>query len=247
MCYDLDQQYTSGLLYQRRRRNTFSQPMRRGKENLPLVPGIWYGDQSLSYPRQIQHIGRPSFEIGQASQNRMGFGSIGSELRLPNAQLPQCGFVCNTIQSQTPIVCISSSGQLCFSDGHIVSGLELSSCICIPTNNSDTICTSQDSTISVQNSSYCPSLAPTSVVFRGVTTINISSNSSSTLSKTGNANKVKVSASKSPITRCSCLGVIKQSIRDKMFSQNVADFVSISRQNRLRKFMMQNRLYTPFG
>ena len=73
----------------------------------------------------------------------MGFGSIGTELRLPNAQLPQCGFVCNTIQSQTPIVCISSSGQSCLSDGRFVNGLELSSCICIPTDNSDTICTTK--------------------------------------------------------------------------------------------------------
>ena len=85
----------SGLFYQQTRRNTFSQPMHRGMENTPLMPGIRYCDQSFSYSRQIQHNGRQSFEIGQASQNRMGFGSICSELRLPNAQLPQCGFVCN--------------------------------------------------------------------------------------------------------------------------------------------------------
>ena len=206
--------------------------MRRGMENPPLIPGIRYYDQSLSYPRQIQHIGRPSFQIGQASQNRMGFGSIGSKLRLPNTQLPQCGFVCDTFQSQSPIVCISSYGQSCLSDGHIVNGLELSSCICIPTNNSDTLCTSQDSTISVQNSSYCSSLALTSVVFRGVTTISISSNSSSALS---NTSKGKVSASKSPITRSSRLGVIKQSIRVKKFSQSVANLVSKSRRESTQK------------
>ena len=34
ICYDLDRQYNSGLLYQQTRRNTFSQPMRRGMENL---------------------------------------------------------------------------------------------------------------------------------------------------------------------------------------------------------------------
>ena len=235
LCYDLNRQYNSGLLYQQTRRNTFSQPMRRGMDNPQLVPGILYLDQSLSYPRQIQHIGILSFEIGQASQNRMGFGSICSKLRLPNAQLPQCGFICDTFQSQTPTVCISSSGQSCLSDGRIANGLELSSCICIPTDNSDTICTSQDSTISVQNSSYCSFLAPTSVVFRGVTTISISSNSSSALSKTANTCKGKVSASKSPITLSSRLGVIKQSIRDNKFLQSVADFVSISRRKSTQK------------
>ena len=96
----------------------------------------------------------------------MSFGSIGSEFHFPNAQLPQCGFVCYMIQSQTPIVCISSSRQSCLNDGCIVNGLELSSCICIPTDNSDTIYTSQDSTISVQKSSYCSYLAPMSEVLQ---------------------------------------------------------------------------------
>ena len=54
-----------------------------------------------SYSRQIQYIGRRSLEIGQTSQNRMGFGSMGSKFHFPNAQLSQCGFICNTIRSQT--------------------------------------------------------------------------------------------------------------------------------------------------
>ena len=72
-------------------------------ENPPLVPGIRYSDQTSSYHRQIQHIGRPSVETRQATQNRMGFGSVGSERHFSIAQLPQCGFVCDTIQSQLPL------------------------------------------------------------------------------------------------------------------------------------------------
>ena len=81
---------------------------------------------------------------------------------------------------------------------------------------------------------------PTSVVFRGVTTISISSNLSSALSKTTDTVKRKVSTSKSPITRSSRLGVIKQSIRDKKFSQNVVDFVSKSRRTSTQKDYDQN-------
>ena len=47
--------------------------------------------------------------------------------------------------------------------------------------------------------------------------------------------KGKVSASKSPITRASRLAVMKQSIRDKKFSQRVADFVSKSRYKSTQK------------
>ena len=143
-----------------------------------------------------------------------------AKFHFPNAQLPQCGSVCDTFQSQTSIVCISSSRQSVSSDRHFFLELE-SSCLCI-----SSFCSNQDTSVSVQNSSYCSSLAPTSVVLRGTTITSISSSSSSALSKTTDTSKRKVSTSKSPITRPSHLGVIKQSIRDKKFSQNVADSVS---------------------
>ena len=54
-----------------------------------------------------------------------------------NAHLPQCGSVCDTLQSQTPTVCISSSGQSCLGDRRIINELESSSCICISSNSSD--------------------------------------------------------------------------------------------------------------
>ena len=60
---------------------------------------------------------------------------------------------------------------------------KLSTCICISTNNSNTVCSSQDTSISVQNSFYCSSLASVSLVLRGVTTTNISSDLSSVPSK----------------------------------------------------------------
>ena len=87
----------------------------------------------------------------------------------------------------------------------------------------------------MQNSSYCSSLAPRLVVLRGITTVSISSSSSYALSKITDTSKRKVSTSKSPITRPSCLAVIKQSIRDKKFLQNVADFVSKSRRTSTQK------------
>ena len=154
----------------------------------------------------------------------MIFGSIGGEFHFSNAQFSQCGFVCDTIQAQTPILCIFSSGQSSLSDRCIINELELSTCICISTNNSDTFYSSQDTSISVQNSSYCCSLASTSLVLRGVTTTSISPNSSSALPKVTNTSKRKVQTSKSPIPCTSPLGVIKQSIRDKKVLQNVCRF-----------------------
>ena len=165
----------------------------------------------------------------------MGVGSIDCEFHIPNAQLSQCGLVCDTIQSQTPIVYISSSRQPCLSSRCSLNELESAPCICISSYNSDTFCSSQDTSISVQNSSHCSLLASRAVVLRGTTTSSVSSNLSSTIAKTSDTVKRKISTSKSPITRPSHFGVIKQSIRDKKFSQNVADFVSKSRGTSTQK------------
>ena len=77
----------------------------------------------------------------------------------------------------------------------------------------------------VQNNSHCSSLASMAVVLRGTTAASVSSNSSSTISKPFDTVKRKISTPKPPFTRPSRLGVIKQSIRDKKFFQNEADFV----------------------
>ena len=226
--HDIYRQHDSGFLYQQTRWNTFSQPMHRGMGDTPLVPGTRCSDQSLSYCGQIQYFGRLPFEVGQTCQNGMCFGSIDCKFHIPNAQLSQCGSVCGTIQSQTPIICISSSRQSCPSNRRLFNELGSSSCICISSFYSDTFCSSQDSSVSVQNSSGCSSVASMAMVLRGSAVISVNTNTFSTFSKTFDISKRKISSPKSPTSQPSCLGVITQSIRDN-FSQNVADFVSKSR------------------
>ena len=86
--------------------------------------------------------------------------------------------------------------------------------------------------ISVQNSSHCSFLAPKAVVLRVTTT---SAPIRPTISKTSDTVKRKVSTPKPPITQPSHLGVIKQSIRDKKFSKDVANFISKSRRTSTQK------------
>ena len=64
--------------------------------------------------------------ISRLDSHRMVFGSIGDIFHFSNAQFSQCGFVCDSIQSQTPIVCISSSGKSSLSDRCIINEMELS-------------------------------------------------------------------------------------------------------------------------
>ena len=98
--------------------------MYRGLVDTQLVSGTRYRCKSSSYSRQIQYFGRPPVTIGQTYQNRMSTGSNDSELHIPTAQLFKCGSVCDTIQSQTFIVCIPSFRQPCFSSRRSFSELE---------------------------------------------------------------------------------------------------------------------------
>ena len=139
------------------------------------------------------------------------------------------------IQPQTPIICLSSTRLQSTSDRCPVHGLESSSCICFSSFYSDTCCSRENPTTSVQNSSHSSVLATATVVLRTSSSISVSSDSSATNSKTTDSIQRKICTSKPPNSRPSRLGVIKQSIRDKKFSQNVADFVSRSRRASTQK------------
>ena len=73
------------------------------------------------------------------------------------------------------------------------------------------------------------------MVLRTPSSISVSPDSCATNSKTIDSIQRKICPSKPPTSRLSRLGVIKQSIRDKKISQNVADFVSRSRRTCTQK------------
>ena len=171
--------------------------------------GTRHSYESTSHPRQIQHSCRPPLKTRQTYQDRMGSGSNSCEFSIPDAQLPKCGSVCDKIQPQTPIICLSSTRLQSTSDTCPVHGLESSSCICFSSFYSDTCCSRENSTTSVQNSSHSSVLATTTVVLRTSSSISVSSDSSATNSKTTDSIQRKICTSKPPNSRPSRLGVIK--------------------------------------
>ena len=232
--HDIHRQHNGGLIYQQTGWH-IPQSLRRSLENTQLVPGTRHSYQSTSHPRQIQHSCRPPLKTRQTYQDRMVSGSNSCEFSIPDAQLPRCGSVCDKIQPQTPIICLSSTRLQSTSDRCPVHGLESSSCICLSSFYSDTCCSRENPTTSVQNSSHSSVLATATVVLRTSSSICVSSDSSATNSKSTDSIQRKICTSKPPNSRPSRLGVIKQSIRDKKFSQKVADFVSRSRRASTQK------------
>ena len=170
----------------------------------------------------------------------MGSGSNNCEFSIPDAQFPKCGPVCNTIQSQTPIICLSSTRLQSTSDRCPVHELESSSCICFSSFYSDTCCSRKNPTTSVQNSSHNSVLATTKVVLRTSSSISVSPDSSATNSKTLDSIQRKICSSKPPTSQPSRLGVIKQSIRGKKFRKTL-QILSLDQEEHLhKKSTMQN-------
>ena len=177
--HDIHRQHNGGLIYQQTGWHSFPQSLRRSLENTQLVHGTRHSYQSSSHPRQIQHSCRPPLKTRQTYQDRMGSGSNSREFSIPDAHLPKCGSVCDNIQPQTPIICLSSTRLQCISDRCPVHGLESSSCICFSPFYSDTCCSRENPT-SVQNSSHSSVLATTTVVLRTSSSISVSPDSSAT-------------------------------------------------------------------
>ena len=196
--HDIHRQHNGGLIYQQTGWHSFPQPLRRSLGNSQLVPGTRHCYQSSSHSRQIQHSCGPPIKIRQTYQDRMGSGSNSSEFSILDAQIPKCGPVCDTIQSQTFIICLSSTRQQSTSDRCPVHGLESSSCICFSSFYSDSCCSGKNPTTSVQNSSDSSVLATTAVVLRTSSSISVSSNSSSTNSKTLDSIQRTICSSKPP-------------------------------------------------
>ena len=165
------------------------------------MPGTRHSYQSTSHPRQIQHSCRPPLKTRQTYQDRMGSGSNSCEVSIPDAQLPKCGSVCDKIQPQTPIIHLSSTRLQSTSDRCPVHGLESSSCICFSSFYSDTCCSRENPTTSVQNSSHSSVLATTTVVLRTSSSISVSPDSSATNSKTTDSIQRKICPSKPPNSR----------------------------------------------
>ena len=65
-----------------------------------------------------------SLEIRQTSRYRIVLVSNSDNLHFSNDRVSQYGFVCDSMQSQTPIIYLSSSGQSSLCDRRFIHKLE---------------------------------------------------------------------------------------------------------------------------
>ena len=220
-------------------RYPLSNIMHGGMGDPPLVSREWNISQGQTDSRENQCFGRPIVTIGQTNINRMVPESVNMQLGLPDDGTTQHRSFCDTVEQQTITVCVSNSGQQGSSSRCHVHELGRDSCICVSTVSHHSSDPHQDSHASMQNSVDRSSLASENLVSRVASSVdscsNISSGNSEVFNSKNQNRKLRANSPKSPNAFSSRLDVVKRSVTDRNFSQNIAEHVSKARRSSTRK------------
>ena len=139
-------------------------------------------------------------------------------------------FATVTSEPQAATICVTHTG----SEGAInrchLDGLESHTRLCVSTVSSHSNCDKQNTDIPVQNSIDSSFMARQSMVSRTPRSVGVTTGISASNAKSACSAKRQNSASKSRSSTTSRLGIVKQSLRDKQFSSEVAEHVSKARR-----------------
>ena len=139
--------------------------------------------------------------------------------------------VCHTSEPQAATICVTHTGSegainRCHHDGR-----ESHTCLCISTVPSHASCDKQNLVIPVQDSIDSASMARQTMVSRAPRSVGVTTGICASNTKSACSAKRQNSASKPGLSTTSRLGIVKQSLRDKQFSSEVAEHVSKARRD----------------
>lgn len=232
---NMHRQHDCSFIHKETGRDSFSRSLSRNLENVSLVSTKQHQHCSKTHSRKIQHSGRPALKSNKTDQNRMVTQTISSEHYMSDDKLSKHRSFCNKIKPQDAPLRISNSRQSGIGDRRTNNGLEQDKCIRISPFPSYSSGAKQSSKVTVQNCSNSSSVAEQAVVSRSTESTDISSHNSSSNTRSSISVTRKNPASKPPNACPSRMGIIKQSIRNKQFSGEVAEHVSRARRESTRK------------
>ena len=195
--------------------------------------------------RQIQHTGRSAESSVQANFDRMVFGSGCLQPSSISYRLPKHRPVCESSQQQTTSLCFPYSRRQSSSNRCSINELGPDPCVRISSFHSDSGNNQQDSSTSVQNCSSSPILARSILVPR--VTSATSSTSHQASCKTASVNTTAVCEKQYRKPQTPRFDIVRKSIRDKSFSEKVAEHASKARRISTRSLMISNGTFSPVG
>ena len=236
---DSDRQFFCRGLSPKGGRHPFTNFMRRGLGNSPLVSREWNISQGQTHSWQNQYFGRPPVSVRQANINRMVPESVNLQFDFPDVGTSQHRSFCDTAEQQASTICLPNSGQQGSSNRCYVHELGRDSRICVSPISHHSSDPHQDSHAPMQNSVDHSSLASENLVSRVASSVdscsNISSGNSRFFNSKNRNRKLCASSSKSPVSFSSRLDIVKRSVTNKNFSRDIAEHVSKARRPSTRK------------
>ena len=222
---------TTVVAYIRHQGGTHSTVLRGGVEHPEFVPNSQHTAVSEAHTGQVQHSSGPDVSDRQTDLHRVVPESGNSKQDFPDHGLSINRPVCHTSEPQAATICVTHTG----SEGAInrchLDGLESHTRLCISTVSSHSKCDKQNTDIPVQNSIDSSFMARQTMVSRAPRSVGVTTGISASNAKSACSAKRQNSASKSRSSTTSHLGIVKQSLRDKQFSSEVAEHVSKARRD----------------
>ena len=230
-CIGVNGQHYSGSLYKASGRDSFPRPLRGGVEHPEFVLSSQHTAVSEAHTGQVQHSSRPDVQNRQTDLNRVALGSGNSKQDFPDHGLSINRPVCHTSEPQAATICVTHTG----SEGAInrcpLDGLESQTRLSVSTVPSYTSCDKQNTVITVQDSIDSAPMARQTLVSGTSRSVGVTAGISASNSKPSSSAKRQNSASKPGPSTTSRLGIVKQSLRDRQFSSEVAEHVSKARRD----------------
>ena len=230
-CIVVNGQHYSGRLYKASGRDSFHSTLRGGVERPELVLSPQHTPVSEAHTGQVQHSSRPDVQNRQTDLYRVVPESRNSKQDFPDHGLSINSPVRHTSEPQAAIICVTHTG----SEGTIHrcphDGLESHTCLCVSAVPSYTSCDKLNMVIPVQDSIDSTPMARQTMVSRAPRSVGVTTGISASNSKPASSAKRQNSASKPRPSTASRLGIVKQSLRDRQFSSDVAEHVSKARRD----------------
>ena len=230
-CIGVNGQHYSGSLYKASGRDSFHSTLRGGVERPEFVLTPQHTAVSEAHTGQVQHSSRPDVQNRQTDLYRVVPESGNSKQDFPDHGLSINRPVRHKSEPQTAYICVTHTG----SEGAINrcphDGLESHTCLCVSTVPSYTSCDKQNTVMPVQDSIDSTPMARQTMVSRAPRSFGVTTGISASNSKPASSAKRQNSASKPGPSTASRLGIVKQSLRDRQFSSDVAEHVSKARRD----------------
>ena len=208
------------ICHQASGRDSFHSPLRGGVEHPELVLSSQHTAVSEAHTGQVQHSSGPDVQNGQTDSNRVVPESGNSKKDFPDHGLSIAATICVTHTVSEGAI------NRCHLDG-----LESHTPLCVSTVPSHSNCDKQNTDIPVQDSIDSTFMARQTMVSRAPRSVGVTTGISASNAKSACSAKRQNSASKPGPSTTSRLGIVKQSLRDKQFSSEVAEHVSKARRD----------------